>query len=547
MKHINSVTLVGLFLPLFTLANDDFSQVFTLGGTYFGQSNFDKAAECYQRAIALQSNCPQAYFNLGMTYLHLKNEYAAMSNFKQAVSLTDNYTRAHFELAKLMAKNGLPEVAEQHLRKVIELEPQNFEAHVSLARILQEQSHHEEAIALLEKALEIKPRDINALLDLANNFNILNNTQRALELYRHMDSIAPNNPSILYNIAYTLKKENRLQEAMPYYARVLALSPNHKDAHFSYSLALLVTGQWQKGWQEYEWRWNDRNNPGDKNYRQPLWDGTPLNGRTLLIHAEQGLGDTYQFIRYAQIAKQMGGKVIVAVQNPLVTIIRQCPYIDQVLALGEALPHFDVHAPMLSLPYILSTLPETTPKNIPYLFAAPHLIELWRARMADDQNFRVGICWQGNPNYRTHFLRMAVAAKSMPVTNFLPIINMEGVSVYNLQHITGTDQLKDLPADHKLKLFEGDFDNTNGRFMDTAAVMKNLDLVITVDTSIAHLAAGLGVPVWLLLPNPADWRWLLDIDYSPWYPNMRLFRQAEPGDWISVIERVVDALRNVVL
>ena len=270
-----------------------------------------------------------------------------------------------------------------------------------------------------------------------------------------------------------------------------------------------------------------------------------MTNKILFIWAEQGLGDTFEFIRFARVAKEIfnAQRVIVAVQRPLVDIISQCPYIDQVITTHEYPRQFDYHIPLLSMPHVTNIRLDDVPADIPYLYADPKLEAEWKEILADDPNFKIGICWQGNLNYSTQFLRMAVKAKSMPITNFLPIMSLPGVSVYSLQQMTGTDQLKDLPEDALFNVFGDDFDSTCGRFMDTAAVMKNLDLVITIDTSVCHLAAGLGVPTWNLLPNPPDWRWMLDCDDTPWYNNMRLFRQPSPDDWDSVIKRVVEELK----
>ena len=282
-----------------------------------------------------------------------------------------------------------------------------------------------------------------------------------------------------------------------------------------------------------------------RSYPEPRWDGSDLQGKTILIHAEQGLGDTFQFIRYAKLIKEKNGIVIAAVQKPLVTLMKNCKYIDRVISLDDTPPHFDVHSPMLSLPYALKTQLETIPCEIPYLYANEKLVTDWKQKLAADKNFKIGICWQGNDNYATPLLRATVAQKSVHPKEFAPICQVPGVSVYSLQKTTGTDQLKDLPDTMRIITFDGDFDQSNGRFMDTAAVIKNLDLVITVDTSISHLASGLGVPTWIMLPNPADWRWMIDRTDSPWYPNVtRLFKQPTPGDWQSMIKEVAVELQK---
>jgi hypothetical protein len=327
-----------------------------------------------------------------------------------------------------------------------------------------------------------------------------------------------------------------------FYEKAIGLKPDHQEALFSQGLAYLVIGDWEQGWEGYERRWTRSEHIRMRSYDKPVWRGEDLAGKKLFVCAEQGLGDTFQFIRYLEILKRSGAYIIFAPQKPLSVLLKLCPYIDEIVSFADRPGHFDYHIPLVSIPHIMKTRVDSTPKNIPYLYADKQLVEKWRLELAADTNVRIGICWQGNSEYTTAFLRAAVAGKSMHVSSFAPLTYIPGVTVYSLQHITGTDQLNLMPSTMKLVVFDGDFDNSQGRFMDTAAVIKNLDLVITIDTSICHLAAGLGVSVWNLVPNPPDWRWMLDRVDTPWYSNMRLFRQPTPGDWKSVIDCVVQEL-----
>ena len=278
---------------------------------------------------------------------------------------------------------------------------------------------------------------------------------------------------------------------------------------------------------------------------KPLWDGSSLDNKTILLHAEQGLGDTFQFVRYAQILKQRYAvKIILASQDPLIHLLRLCPYLDQVVSLFERLPHHDVQVPLMSVPFILKTRLDSVPTPIPYLYSDTNLTRDFKNKLHGSA-FKIGICWQGNSNYSTHFLRTAVAAKSVQLQQFLPLLNLDNVMVYNLQKMTGEEQTDAIRNYKSFICFDKDFDGSHGRFMDTAAVMRNLDLMITVDTSIAHLAGGLGIPTWVLLPEPADWRWMINRTDTPWYPTMRLFRQPKTGDWESVIAEIVRELKKL--
>jgi tetratricopeptide (TPR) repeat protein len=532
-------------------ANDnDFQSLFEQANTAFSKRDFNTATKLYKRIIEIRQDIPQVYFNLGVVLSQNKHYNESIEALKSSIELKNEYPKAYFQLGKAYQNIGNNAQAEQMYRIALAQDIHYFDPLAPLADMLRDQNKFKDAVELYKKAIELRPRDIQIMLDLANTLNTDNQTEEALEWYFKLLELIPDNPAILYNIAYTLKKLNRLEDAIPYYNRTLEINPNHSEAHFSYGLALLLTGNchpdnWKKGWEEYEWRWKRGSDKQKlRQYAQPVWDGSDLHGKTLFIWAEQGLGDTFEFVRYAKVAKDMGAaKVIVAVQRPLLDIIGLCPYIDQVIWTQDQPPYFDFHAPMLSMPFYTQTRLNNAPAEIPYLYADPQLVAEWEEILKSDTNFRIGICWQGNPNYSTQFLRMAVAAKSMSITKFLPIMELPGVTVYSLQKMTGTDQLADLPEDAPLIVFGDDFDQSKGRFMDTAAVMKNLDLVITIDTSICHIAAGLGVPTWNLLPNPPDWRWMLNCDNTPWFGNMRLFRQPTPGDWDSVMQRVVKELK----
>jgi ADP-heptose:LPS heptosyltransferase len=422
------------------------------------------------------------------------------------------------------------------------------DTYVSMGNSLREQNNCAQAVIYLREALRLRPDNGNIMFDLANALNINNQNDESLSLYYQLLTRYPNHKIILYNTAYTLKKLGRVDTALLFYDAALAQDQEYAEAHFSRSLARLAVGNWQEGWPEYEWRWNRPGYPEARQFQQPLWDGSDLHGKTIYLHAEQGLGDTFQFIRYAKILKEeYGARVIVSVQKPLVTLIKLCSYIDEVFPLFEHPTNFDTHAPLMSLPYILKTTIEKTPAEIPYLYADQTLVEEWKQKLAHDKNFKVGICWNGNSHYQSAALRAVVAAKCIPLKEFARFGSIEGVSIYSLQKETGMNQLDSLPENFKLHTFGDELDNAHGRFMDTAAIMKNLDLVISIDTSTAHLAAALGTPVWIFIPTPPDWRWMLDSETTPWYPqNMRLFRQPTIGDWESALQKVEEELKKTV-
>jgi hypothetical protein len=291
-------------------------------------------------------------------------------------------------------------------------------------------------------------------------------------------------------------------------------------------------GRFEQGWPGYEWRWKVEEFGALPPLHQPQWDGSPLEGRTILIRTEQGLGDTLQFIRYIPLVHRRGGRVILLSQPPLTRLQACIPGVERLLAHGDPVPEFDVHVPLLSLPGLLGTRLETVPADVPYLEAEPPLVEAWRHRLGSYPGFKVGIVWQGNPKY------LQDRARSTCLAQFAPLARVPGVHLFSLQKGPGAEQLT-----ARTEWFPvTDLGSGLADFADTAAVLKHLDLVVSVDTSVAHLAGALGLPVWVALPHAADWRWLMGRDDSPWYPTMRLFRQTGPGQWEDVFRRIAEAL-----
>jgi tetratricopeptide (TPR) repeat protein len=511
----------------------------------FTAEQYEEAIAFYKQALALNPTCAQIFFNLGQALYHAKKYSEALYAYKKTVQHKKDHYRAYVQIGKVMMDVKQAKDAIEPFKQSLILEPNNPDARLLLSKAYSEANRFDDAIKTMLEGLALEPGHINMTFELGNIYNTVNRLDESLEIYKALDRLLPNNPSILYNIAFTYKKLGDLPTSLPYYNHVLELEPNHSEALFSRGLAYLVIGDFERGWHGYEWRYSRPSQGSLRSYDEPRWDGSDLNGKTILIHAEQGLGDTFQFIRYAKLIKEKNGKVIVAVQKPLVTLMKRCKGVDQVISLDDTPPHFDVHSPMLSLPYVMKTRIDTVPNEIPYIHADEKLVAEWKEKLAADKNFKIGICWQGNDNYATPLLRTTVAQKSVHPKEFEPICSVPGVSIYSLQKMTGTDQLKEIPSTMHIKTFDGDFDQSHGRFMDTAAVIRNLDLVITVDTSVSHLASGLGTPTWILLPNPADWRWMIDRNDSPWYPNVtRLFKQPTPGDWKSMITEVADELKK---
>jgi hypothetical protein len=272
----------------------------------------------------------------------------------------------------------------------------------------------------------------------------------------------------------------------------------------------------------------------------PSWDGSALDGKTILVQAEQGAGDTFQFVRYAGIVKAKGGRVVLQCQPALAPLLASCPAVKQVVARGVPLPGCDLTAPLLSLPWLCRTTLETIPSEVPYLAMDPARVDSWRARLAAYPGVKVGICWQGNPKFKRDRLR------SVPLASFAPLAAVAGVCLVVLQRGTGLEQIAQQKGNVNIVDLPGRSEDLAESWLDTAALIQALDLVISVDTAVVHLAGALGAPVWVALPSMPDWRWLLDRDDSPWYPTVRLFRQRKPGDWPEVFQRIAAALQHLV-
>lgn len=430
----------------------------------------------------------------------------------------------------------------------------NFKALLNAGQLLHKMGHLDQASAYLSQALQYMPQESeqmmaigNALLQLGNSYFDAHESEKAINSFKKILTISDSLNAVHHNIAFTMAEQvGAYEQSLEHYRIALQAKPDNSETHFCYSLSLLATGNLLQGFAEYEWRWKRfKHAPRQFNYPLPcLWTGEQnINGKRILINVEQGLGDTFMFIRYAQALKKMGAYVIAEVQAPLVRLLSLCPYIDQTVPIGSAMPSFDYQIPMINLPLAFKTELNTIPAQIPYLFADPTLADLWHQKLHNpvrtssaETHLNIGICWRGDASHSEH--------KFMPFRYFEQLAQLPGITVYSLQkndpasNITPADQAKG----SSIRQFDKDFDSTHGRFMDTAAVMKNLDLVITVDTSIAHLAGGLGVPTWVVLPFPAEWRWLTQGDKSPWYSTMRLFRQKKFGEWDSVFQEIKQAL-----
>ncbi|HUY33777.1 MAG TPA: tetratricopeptide repeat protein [Pirellulales bacterium] len=511
-----------------------------LGNVRKEQGRLDEALACYQHAVRLKPDFAEAHNNLGNLLLERGRLDEAATCCRQALALKPDLADAHNNLGAALAAQGKHEAAEPCYREALRLRPQFAEAHNNLGNALRELGRHEEAVASLRESVRLKPDFAEAHGGLGMALLSFGDLEAAAASCARAIELKPNLAQSHVSLGFIFSELGRLDDALAEYDRALAIDPNLADARKNRSLVWLLQGRLAEAWPEYEARWKAPELP-PRPFRQPLWDGSPLAGKTILLHAEQGLGDTLQFIRYAALVRERGGRVVVACQRALVPLLTACGAgIDSLVAQGDPLPAFDVHAPLLSLPRIFGTtldnVPAKIPDNVPYIHPDPRLVENWRRELAALDGLKVGIAWQGSLKYRWDRKR------SVPLSRFEPLARVPGVRLFSLQKGYGSEQLAWATSRFPLVDLAQRLDETSGPFLDTAAVMKCLDLVITSDTAIPHLAGALGVPVWCAVSYMPDWRWLLDRDDNPWYPSLRLFRQTRLGDWEGVFERIAAAL-----
>jgi hypothetical protein len=430
---------------------------------------------------------------------------------------------------------GQPDEAAASYRQALRLQPDYAEAHNNLGVALKRQARLDEAAACFRRALRHKP-DAEVLNNLGDTLREQGKPAKAVASLRQAVRLQPNHATARNNLGVALEKQGRLEEALACYQKALYLQPDYAQAHLNRSLLWLMAGRYEQGWPEYEWRWRL---PGYalSPCALPRWDGSPLGGRTILLRAEQGLGDTLQFVRYAALLKRQGATVLLECQGPLRTLLAGCPGIDRLVARGES-PPADVQAPLLSLPALLGTTLASVPAPVPYLYADPGLVAHWAEQLRVMRGFKIGIAWQGSKAY------LDDRGRSIPLAEFAPLAQERGVRLISLQKGLGAEQLRQVAGQFPVLDLGSRLDEA-GAFLDTAAALKSLDLVVACDTALGHLAGALAVPVWLALPYVPDWRWLLRRDDSPWYPTVRLFRQHRLGDWQGVFERMAAEVRGL--
>lgn len=465
------------------------------GRIAYDQGRFADAVLALSKATVLLPNVPMVHRYLGLSQRRSGDRVQAEASFRRALQLKPDYHEVLVSLGILLISLHRLDEAEGVLRESLRLKPNAPESHTNLGTVHRKRGETDQAIACHLEALRLDPH--------------------------HVD--------VLHNLGSTYADLGKNEESLAYYERAIAIRPDFADARLSRASRWLALGDWEQGWKEYEWRWRS-SELTPRPFLEPQWQGEDLHGKTILLHCEQGLGDAIQFVRYVPLVKEKGARVILECYPPLLPLFRQVT-VDALVTHGDTLPDFDYHVPLMSLPGVFHTTIETVPQVIPYLQADAMLVQSWHSRLATYQGFRIGVVWKGNPRNsldrdRSFTLRCFEAIAQLPNVTLIPL------------QLGAEEEMRAESARVPLATLPADFDRSSGPFMDTAAVLANVDLFITADTSLVHLAGAMGVRTWMPVALVSDWRWLLDRSDSPWYPSLQLFRQTQRGEWGPVFQRM---------
>jgi Flp pilus assembly protein TadD len=499
--------------------------------------NIDQAERTCEEILSLQPSNVSALHFLGVAYYRNKKYEPAIMCMKRVLHLQPDYADAHNNLGLILKDMGQLYEATSCFRTAVALKPLFFEAYINLGGILHSQGALDEAIACFQKAVQLNPLFYGTYNDLGIMLKDRMQFDKAVFCFRKALELNPRFLESYVNLGNALQAQGLVGEAIAYFQKAVQLCPDSSYANYNLALALLQSGNFREGWEKYEWR---RGIEGlsylRTHFYQPLWNGSDMRGGTLLLLGEQGFGDIIQFIRYVPFVIQRNAKPILCCHKELKTLMQNIDGIQDLVTYGDQLPAFDAYCPLLSLPFIFRSVIETIPANIPYIRVDPSLSRQWQDKIQSGPlNLKVGLVWSGNPD------NVSLLYKSCLLQTFSPLAELDDVTFYSLQKGAAAIQAKNPP--HGMKLT--DYSEKINDFADTAALIQHLDLVISVDTAVAHLAGALGKIVWTLLPYPPDWRWMLDREDSPWYPSMRLFRQSSPGDWEPVIARIRNELEKL--
>jgi tetratricopeptide (TPR) repeat protein len=514
----------------------DFEALNGLGITLAMQDKTLEAINVFDRAITAFPESAQAYHNLGVALATLERLSESIECFRNAIQRKPDYAEAYMSLGNALSALGDNQGAVGAYKESLRFSPNCVGALNGLGVALTALKRSAEATMALQQAIRLQSDFAGTYNNLGVAYTEEGRYSDAETAFENALRLNPNYAEAHTNLGNTFKEVGRLSEASTCYDIAIWLSPDLISARWNRALALLQAGDFQEGWHEYEWRHKRKGVSRNRRTEAKEWDGSSLNGQTILVQTEQGLGDVLQFIRYASMLKSRGATVVVESPPPLLRILSYCPAIDQVAPEGAKVK-FDFSVPLMSLPRLFETRLDSIPADIPYLFPEDARVSHWRGEFDKISGYKIGIAWQGNPHHQWDRHR------SLQLSIFRELGELAGVHLISLQRGPGTEQLDSLTFP-VIDVLDRSLSDSDG-IAETAAIVKCLDLVITVDTAVAHLAGAIGSPVWVVLSTMVDWRWMLNRDDTPWYPRMRLFRQSTRGDWKPVFRRLAEAVRNL--
>ncbi len=550
----------------------DFSEVYNdLGLILQQQGKLEAAIHSFQGALSIKPDYAEAHANLGFG-LHKQGKLdVAISSYLAALSLNPNLATVHNNLASVLQAQDKLDDAINHLQKAVTINPSYAEAHSNLGVALKIQGDLDAAVKSCQMALSLNPHNAEAHSNFANALQALGKLDAAVESYSQALALNPSLEETRYNLGSAYIAQGKFDAAVEQYQQAIilkpdfanahynlgtafielgkwdaanqsyqeaiSLNPNLAEAHLNLSLCQLLLGDFERGWAEYEWRWKSTHMKVARfDFTPPLWLGKEsLLGKTILLHHEQGFGDTLQFCRYAKLVAALSAKVLLVVPAALKSLLTALEGVDQVLAEGEPLPAFDYHCPLMSLPYAFSTRITNIPTENAYISADSSHVSKWQSRLGHKTHPRIGLVWSGSDTHKNDHNR------SISLANLLKLMP-DQAHLFSLQKEVRAIDQRVLNAGNNIAHFGEDLKD----FMDTAGLIACMDLVISVDTSVAHLAGAMGKPVWVLLPFNPDWRWMLERSNSPWYPSVKLFRQPKMGDWDSVFNKISNELQKTI-
>jgi tetratricopeptide (TPR) repeat protein len=510
----------------------------TLGAIYGQQGRFQDAAAQFERAAQAHPDSADAHYNLGLALAHLGSRERALDGYRAALVANPRHLNAHNNLAAELMMLERWDEAQTCLTRALAIAPGNPQLLSKLGVALKESGRLDEAIDTLREAARIQPNDPAIRANLGLALRHAHRLDDAIASFRQALAFDPRFAGHHNHLGLALSEVGQLDAAVESLRRALTLDPNSAEFRENLGLILLLKGEFREGWAQYDSRNKVRRSEAQRStIDAPFWKGEPLAGMRILVRAEQGLGDTLQFVRYLPMLVDAGAAVTFEVQPKLAPILKPFSKSIAIVPGCDARDTLDFQSNLLSLPGGFGTDLSNIPCNVPYLSADDSLVSHWRGIIGAD-GFKVGICWQGNPNYKGDRVR------SIPLREFGPLADIPGIRLISLQKRPGDEQIASVPFADRIEVLGDNFDERGGAFMDSAAVMMSLDLVVTSDTSIAHLAGALARPLYVALPLVPDWRWLIDRDDSPWYPTARLFRQERARDWAGVFARIAAEVRG---